>query len=69
MKTVNISKKDFKKIKKITDTLISIGEKYNVNFFQPGAMKEIYTSKILNHIWISDKNNADACDETGEKFY
>lgn len=47
----------------LAQQLQDICSKYHINAFQPGAMKELKTAKILNHCWIINKKEADACND------
>lgn len=47
----------------LAQQLQDVCSKYGINAFQPGAMKELKTAKILNHCWVINKKEADACND------
>jgi len=70
-KTLNVQENitDINEIIRQAEKLQELCTKYGFNAFQPGAIKELKMATILNHNWICNKAQADACSPDGKKLY
>lgn len=58
---------DATKILQAAQKLQDLSSIHGINAFQPGAMKELKMASILQHCWITNKKEADACNPNDPK--